>query len=150
MAQQTFRVSNAAGMWLRTEPIVSEATKKVLLPKGQSVTKLGETDKPDWWHVSTMFQGANLEGFSNKTLMVADAASDPSPASGSTSGLITKVLAALAHVAPQAHDNYLEAIRQGTALFEQHGITTPQRMAHFLAQAMQETGSFTVRRESMS
>ena len=150
MAQQTFRVSNAAGMWLRTEPIVSEATKKVLLPKGQSVTKLGETDKPDWWHVSTMFQGANLEGFSNKTLMVADAASDPSPASGSTSGLITKVLAALEHVAPQARDNYLEAIRQGTALFEQHGITTPQRMAHFLAQAMQETGSFTVRRESMS
>src|ERR1044072_2790434 len=53
MAQQKFRVSNAVGMWLRTEPIVSEATKKVLLPKGQFVTKLGETDKPDWWQVRT-------------------------------------------------------------------------------------------------
>ena len=150
MAQQNFRVSNAAGMWLRTAPIVSEATKKVLLPQGQLVTKLGDTDKPDWWHVSTTFQGVNLEGFSNKTLMVADPASDSSSTSGATSVLITKTLAALGRVAPQARDNYLAAIRQGGALFEQHGITTPQRMAHFLAQAMQETGRFTVLRESMS
>ena len=53
-------------------------------------------------------------------------------------------------VAPNARDNYLDAITQGTPLFEQHGITTPRRMAHFLAQAMQETGSFTVLRESMN
>jgi len=143
-------VSNAAGMWLRTAPVVSEATKKVLLPQGQLVTKLGDTDKPDWWHVSTTLQGVNLEGFSNKTLMVADTASDPSPTSGSTSALITTTLAALRRVAPQARDNYLAAIRQGGALFEQHDITTPQRMAHFLAQAMQETGHFTVLRESMN
>ena len=100
--------------------------------------------------MSTTFQGVNLEGFSNKTLMVADPASDSSSTSGATSVLITKTLAALGRVAPQARDNYLAAIRQGGALFEQHGITTPQRMAHFLAQAMQETGRFTVLRESMS
>lgn len=150
MPQQSFRVANAAGMWLRTEPIVSEATKKVLLSKGQLVTKLGETDKPDWWHVRTTVQGVTLEGFSNRTLLVADAESGLLPPSGSTSGLITTTLAALQRVAPHARDNYLQAIRQGQPLFDQHGITTPQRMAHFLAQAMQETGSFTVLRESMS
>ena len=59
-------------------------------------------------------------------------------------------LAALQQVAPRARDIYLQAIRQGQPLFDEHGITTPQRMAHFLAQAMQETGAFTVLRESMS
>ena len=59
-------------------------------------------------------------------------------------------LEALKRLAPHARDNYLDAIRQGAQLFEQHGITTPQRMAHFLAQAMQETGAFTVLRENMN
>ncbi len=56
---------------------------------------------------------------------------------------------AVRRIAPRARDNYLEAIRQG-ALFEQHGVTTPLRMAHFLAQALHETGGFTILRESMS
>jgi putative chitinase len=38
-------------------------------------------------------------------------------------------------IAPNARTNYLEAIRNGNPLFEQHEITTPLRMAHFLAQA---------------
>ena len=144
MPQQVFRVANTAGMWLRTEPVVSEETRKVLLPKGQLVTKLSETDTPDWWRVQTTVGGLVLEGFSNRTLLVADAGSAPVPA------LIATTLAALQQVAPRARDIYLQAIRQGQPLFEQHGITTAQRMAHFLAQAMQETGAFTVLRESMS
>jgi putative chitinase len=59
-------------------------------------------------------------------------------------------IAALERLAPNARDGYLDAIRQGGPLFEQHGITTPLRMAHFLAQAMQETGAFTVLRENMN
>jgi putative chitinase len=149
MAEQKFRVKNAGGMWLRTEPVVSDATRKVLLPKGQLVAKLGETDKPDWWRVSTNFQGADFDGFSNNTLMIADGDSAPSPVSGSSSALLTKTLAVLGRVAPNAHANYLQAFREGGAMFDQHGITTPRRMAHFLAQAMQETGSFKVLRESM-
>jgi putative chitinase len=52
-------------------------------------------------------------------------------------------------IAPRARDTYLEAIREGDPLFEKHGITTPLRMAHFLAQALHETGGFRVLRESM-
>src|SRR5215218_4007519 len=58
-------------------------------------------------------------------------------------------LTVLRRVAPSAHVNYMEAFRQGTPLFEAHGITTPLRMAHFLAQVMQETGRLRVLRENM-
>jgi putative chitinase len=143
MSQEEFKVQNAAGMWLRTEPVVSEATKKVLLPKGQLVIKLGDSDKPDWWRVRTNFQGEDFTGFSNKNLMVPNGSS---PASG----LLGKTLAALAVLAPDAHPNYRQAIADGGPQFEAHGITTPLRMAHFLAQVMQETGSLTVLRESMN
>lgn len=53
-------------------------------------------------------------------------------------------------VAPRTRENYLEAIRQGDLLFEQHGIVTPLRMAHFLAQALHETGGFRILRENMN
>ena len=46
--------------------------------------------------------------------------------------------------------NYTDAIRQSGQLFEQAGITTPLRMAHFLAQALHETGRFTLLRENMN
>ncbi|MGC2238929.1 MAG: hypothetical protein WA584_22430 [Pyrinomonadaceae bacterium] len=53
-------------------------------------------------------------------------------------------------LAPNIRPNYLDALLEGGSLFNQHGITTTQRMAHFLAQAMQETGAFTVLRENMN
>jgi putative chitinase len=45
---------------------------------------------------------------------------------------------------PDALSNYTQAIRQGGQLFEQAGITTPLRMAHFLAQTLFETDRFIV------
>ncbi len=137
-----FHVNNPPGMWLRSEPLITEATKVVLLPNGHEVTKLGDADNPDWWRVSTNFEGKDFEGFSAKRLM----ASSDAP---SVSDLLAKTLAVLANVAPRANQNYVQAIREGGPLFEQHGITTPRRIAHFLAQAMTETGSFKVLRESM-
>jgi putative chitinase len=153
MAQQKFRVNNPAGMWVRTEPVVSEATKKVLLPNGQLVEKQGETAKPDWWRVSATVQGTSVEGFSNKTLMIPDGqpSNGAEPVTSTTlSSLLIKTLAAVNQLAPQARASYLQAIREGGPLFEQHGITTPLRMSHFMAQAMAETGGFNVLRESMS
>jgi putative chitinase len=60
------------------------------------------------------------------------------------------VIDAVNRIAPKAHKNYLEAIGQGDPLFEKHGITTSLRMAHFLAQALHETGGFKILRENMN
>ena len=51
---------------------------------------------------------------------------------------------------PDALSNYTQAIRQSGQLFEQAGITTPLRRAHFLAQTLFETGRFTILRENMN
>jgi putative chitinase len=49
---------------------------------------------------------------------------------------------------PKARPSYLKALERNDALFAKHGITTPLRMAHFLAQAFHETGGLTVEWES--
>jgi putative chitinase len=48
----------------------------------------------------------------------------------------------------RARQCYLDAIENGDALFEQHRITTPERIAHFLAQAFHETGGLMIEWES--
>lgn len=57
---------------------------------------------------------------------------------------------AVRQVAPQARDNYLDALRDGGPLFQRHGIDSALRMTHFLAQALHETGGFRVLRENMT
>ena len=60
------------------------------------------------------------------------------------------IVDAIGQVAPQAHPNYLQAIRAGGSLFDQNGLSSPLRMAHFMAQALHETGLFTIVRENMN
>lgn len=49
---------------------------------------------------------------------------------------------------PRAKPSYLSAFENGDALFKKHGITTPLRLAHVLAQMCHESGGFTIDWES--
>lgn len=51
-------------------------------------------------------------------------------------------------VAPHARPEYLSTFEQGDALFAAAGVTTPLRLAHFLAQILEETGGLTITEES--
>ncbi len=53
-------------------------------------------------------------------------------------------------VAPRARQAYLDAFEQGDALLQAHGVDTPLRLAHFLAQVLHESGGLTVTFENMS
>ncbi len=64
--------------------------------------------------------------------------------------MTSAIVDAVIRVAPHAQANYLDAIRQGDQLFQRNGITTPLRIAHFFAQALHETGGFTILRENMN
>ena len=80
---------------------------------------------------------------------------DPgTPANGGMSALtarkVTNMRAAtiVRLVAPHAKQNYLAAFDAGDAILSEHEITTPLRLAHFLAQVMHETGALTIEEES--
>lgn len=49
---------------------------------------------------------------------------------------------------PRAKSSYLAALEEGDGLFHDHGITTPLRLSHFLAQAFHESGGLSIERES--
>jgi uncharacterized protein (TIGR02594 family) len=53
-------------------------------------------------------------------------------------------------VAPKARANYVRAFENGDALLRQHEISTPNRLAHFLAQVLHESGGLTIEWESMN
>ncbi len=47
-------------------------------------------------------------------------------------------------VAPKARPAYVEAFENGDGLLAAHGINTPQRLAHFLAQILHESGGLKI------
>ncbi len=51
-------------------------------------------------------------------------------------------------LAPRAKANYVQAFEQGDKVLSDYGVTTPLRLAHFLAQVMHETNGLTILRES--
>jgi putative chitinase len=63
---------------------------------------------------------------------------------------MSRAIDAVRQVAPHAYANYLAAFERGDALLQQHGITTPNRLAHFLAQVLHESGDLTIEHEDMN
>jgi uncharacterized protein (TIGR02594 family) len=63
---------------------------------------------------------------------------------------MARVVDVLRQVAPKATSNYMAAFDAADLLLQQHQITTPNRLAHFLAQVLHESGGLTLERESMN
>ena len=62
---------------------------------------------------------------------------------------MARVVDVLRQVVPKASPGYLAAFDSGDSLLQQHQITTPDRLAHFLAQILHESGGLTLEHESM-
>jgi uncharacterized protein (TIGR02594 family) len=63
---------------------------------------------------------------------------------------MTRAVDIIRRAAPKAKKNYIAAFDQGDALLQEHGVNTPDRLAHFLAQVLHETDGLTCERESLS
>ena len=63
---------------------------------------------------------------------------------------MTHLADVLRTIAPAAKGNYMAAFVQGDALLVKHDITTPDRLAHFLAQVLHETGGLVREWENMN
>jgi len=53
-------------------------------------------------------------------------------------------------LAPRAHQDYVDALVNGGPVFEQYGITTPLRLAAFMATICHEAGGLSIVRENMN
>jgi putative chitinase len=53
-------------------------------------------------------------------------------------------------VAPRARQDYVDALVAGGPIFEQYGITTPLRLAAFMATVSHETGGMSIVRENLN
>ena len=63
---------------------------------------------------------------------------------------MTRAVDVVRRIAPEARPAYLAAFEQGDALLFAHGLTTPARLAHFLAQVLHESGALEIDWENMS
>ena len=61
---------------------------------------------------------------------------------------MSRAIDIMRRVAPRAREDYLLAFERGDSLLKSHGITTPLRLAHFLAQVLHESDGLTIEWES--
>ena len=60
--EEDFKISDKApqGLFIRSAPVATEATKIAVLPMGQKVKKLTESSTLGWWQVSTKLEGTQI------------------------------------------------------------------------------------------
>jgi putative chitinase len=63
---------------------------------------------------------------------------------------MTRAVDVVRRIAPQARPTYVDAFERGDALLIAHGVTTPARLTHFLAQVLHESGALEIDWENMS
>lgn len=63
---------------------------------------------------------------------------------------MTRPVSYVRRFAPKAKSQYVAAFENGDALFQKYEVTTPLRMAHFLAQVFHESGGLTILRENFN
>src|SRR5215470_1347063 len=70
-APDTFVVNDQAtlGLNLRSAPDPSQNNIVAVIPHGHEVSKLAESETPNWWRVSTALNGSTAEGFVNKKFL---------------------------------------------------------------------------------
>jgi uncharacterized protein (TIGR02594 family) len=63
---------------------------------------------------------------------------------------MTRAVDVVRRIAPRARPAYVAAFERGDALLIAHGVTTPARLTHFLAQVLHESGALEIDWENMS
>jgi uncharacterized protein (TIGR02594 family) len=63
---------------------------------------------------------------------------------------MTRAVDVVRRIAPRARPTYVAAFERGDALLIAHGVTTPGRLTHFLAQVLHESGALEIDWENMS
>ncbi len=63
---------------------------------------------------------------------------------------MTRAVDVVRRIAPRARPTYVAAFERGDALLIAHGVTTPARLTHFLAQVLHESGALEIDWENMS
>lgn len=86
-SQLNFKVGDKAphGLFIRSQPVAQDNTKKALLPMGQPVTKKSESTVTPWWEVTTTLQDVALDGFVNSDFLVPASTFVPPPEHSSLS-----------------------------------------------------------------
>ncbi|MBI1340298.1 SH3 domain-containing protein [bacterium] len=138
----------ALGLNLRTAPVSGDVVS--VLPKGQIVEKIGGSDRPDWWRVSTSVGRMTEEGYlSSKHVLAVD----PKP-SGFRFTFLADLTASFARVqqfvGPYASLYGSEMLPQLNQVLAKYGINrNTRRFTHFLAQIAHESGHFRSLEENL-
>lgn len=141
---------NASSLRLRDKP-GSQGTVLMAMRYGTVVTKVEESDKPDWWEVKTASGSMMETGYAHKGYL---APMRPPPFVKVDVSFISNVQASISRVQKfvGAYASVLndELLAELNNIVERYGINkTPRRFSHFMAQLAHESANFSKLEENL-